>query len=301
MTGSLQDRLTHSHGLSTRLHHLRREARLTGTQLAAAAGGWPQSKVSKIELGKQLPTEDDVTAWAMACEATPEVLTELLALQRDTLTEHRLWRQRARLGHVANQNIHNQLTAASTRIRNVELTVIPGLLQTPEYAAAKLAEGAAYGYDPAEIPAAVAARLQRQQHLYDPGKTFTFIVLEAALRLLYCSPEAMLGQLDRLIPLTAGPPNITLGIIPFGVPLRAEPMNRFVLYDDDTAVVETHIGETTHRGEQAATYAQALDRLTAQALTGVEARTLIIEAMDQLRRQGLTDTASNRPSTESTG
>ncbi len=282
MTGPLQERLTRPTGLSTRLHQLRRDARLTGASLASAAD-WPQSKISKVELGKQMPTEDDVTAWATICGAPPETLTELLTLQRQTLTEHRLWRQRARLGHVANQNIHNQLTAASTVIRTLELTVVPGLLQTPEYAAAKFAEGDAHGYDPSEIPAAVAARLQRQQHLYDPSKTFVFLVLEAALHLLYCSPEAMLAQLDRLVSLTAGPTNITLGLIPFGVRLHTEPMNRVVLYDESTAVVETQVGETTHHGEQASAYAQALDRIRAEACTGEQARTLINQAMSRLR------------------
>ncbi|MDQ1292140.1 MAG: Helix-turn-helix protein [Actinomycetota bacterium] len=288
MTGSLQERLTRSDGLSTRLHQLRRGAHLTGVRLASSAD-WPQSKISKIELGKQMPTEDDVTAWATICRAAPETLVELLALQRETLTEHRLWRQRARVGHVANQNIHNRLTANATRIRTLELTVVPGLLQIPEYASAKFVEGGAHGYDPAEIPAAVAARLQRQQHLYDPGKTFDFLILEAALHLLYCSPETMIAQLDRLLPLTAGPANITLGIIPFGIRLHSEPMNRVVVYDETTAVVETQVGETTHHGEQTTAYVQALERLLRQAHTGEDARALITHAMSCLRRQGCND------------
>jgi hypothetical protein len=119
-----------------------------------------------------------------------------------------------------------------------------------------------------------------------PASPVVVPVLEAALHLLYClycSLEAMLAQLDRLIPLTAGPANITLGIMPFGVRLRTEPMNRVILYDETTVVVETQVGETTHHGEQATAYAQALDHLQAEARTGEQARALITQAMSRLR------------------
>lgn len=69
--------------LGLRLRELRRDARLTGRQLAAVHG-WHPSKVSKIEGGKQTPSEADIEAWARAC-GQPELVDELTAtLRADT-------------------------------------------------------------------------------------------------------------------------------------------------------------------------------------------------------------------------
>src|SRR5215510_5177333 len=63
-------------GLTERLVRLRRAAGLSGDQLAARLA-WARSKVPKLENGRQMPTEADLTAWAEACgqpEAAPELL-----------------------------------------------------------------------------------------------------------------------------------------------------------------------------------------------------------------------------------
>ena len=51
--------------------------------------------------------------------------------------------------------------------------------------------------------------MHRQQVLYDTSKAFEFVFTEAALYLLPCSRQVMLGQLDRLLSL--GMDNVTLG------------------------------------------------------------------------------------------
>jgi hypothetical protein len=94
----------------------------------------------------------------------------------------------------------------------------------------------------------------------------------------------MRTQLDRL--LTAiGIPHVELGILPVGVPLDTAPQHAFVLYDD-VAVVETFAAETTHGEEDSALYAHVMDRLWAQALTGNDARQLVIQATQYLQPDG---------------
>jgi transcriptional regulator with XRE-family HTH domain len=44
--------------------------------------GWGQSKVSKIETGRQLPAEADLRAWAQATNADPGELLALLEQAR---------------------------------------------------------------------------------------------------------------------------------------------------------------------------------------------------------------------------
>jgi hypothetical protein len=171
---------------------------------------------------------------------------------------------------------------SARRIRNFEVSVIPGLLQTADYARHRLLEGARmHGGDQGEVESAVAERMRRQEILYDQTRTFEFVVTEAALRLLLCPAPTMRGQLDRLNTLTFQIPNITFGIIPFGVELRTAPQNGFLILDE-LAIVESVAVETTHTGVEAASYASAMDGLLDEAHTGEAARAIILSAAHAL-------------------
>jgi hypothetical protein len=76
----------------------------------------------------------------------------------------------------------------------------------------------------------------------------------------------MRAQLD-LLQTVIGVPNVRLGIIPLGVQLDTVPQNNFVL-DDDVAKVETFVGESSHTGDQAASYAAIVNRLWTTASRG---------------------------------
>ncbi|MFE9694613.1 Scr1 family TA system antitoxin-like transcriptional regulator [Micromonospora sp. NPDC005806] len=101
------------------------------------------------------------------------------------------------------------------------------------------------------------------------------------LRWLLTSPEVMRGQLDRL-QTVVGVPNIRFGILPLGVPLATTPQNSFQMYDD-VAIVETFVGETTYRDDEAASYTRAIERLWQEAVTGEDARRLIVRAAQELQ------------------
>lgn len=49
--------------LGKRLRELRQAADMSGRQLAESLS-WPPSKVSKLENGRQTPTDDDIRKWA---------------------------------------------------------------------------------------------------------------------------------------------------------------------------------------------------------------------------------------------
>ena len=95
-----------------------------------------------------------------------------------------------------------------------EPAIIPGLLQTAEYARARFAEGVQLFNTPNDIDYAVRTRMQRQEMLYRRDKRFHFVLTEAALRYRRCAIEVLLAQLDRLMSLSALP-NVKLGIIGF--------------------------------------------------------------------------------------
>ena len=157
-------------GLAERLNGLREAAGLTGEALAGTLG-WSPSKVSKIQNGRQLPTAKDIQAWAGAT-GHPEVTDELLALRRQAETINTRWRRRlGEGGEPTVQQDINELTRNAARIRNAQVTVIPGLLQTPGYARAIFTQVSAV-YPAVDIDAAVEARMRRREILHEEDRTF---------------------------------------------------------------------------------------------------------------------------------
>ena len=275
-------RLNQPGGLAERLYRLRKDAGLTGDQLASALG-WGEktgrTKVSKIENGHQYPSAGEIRAWAAACRH-PEAADALLDMLAGVQAVRHQWRGQLRSGHAPVQEDLDRRTRTAKRIRNAETVLVPGLLQTAGYARGIMAETADV-WGTTDIDAAVAARLTRQQVLYDAGKTFEFVMTEAALRLLPCPSQVMRGQLDRLLSLDLG--NVTLGIIPFGVPLAMPAINSFLMVDD-VVIMESYGSEDEGGEEESAAYARIFGELMAEAVTADEARRLITLAAGELRR-----------------
>ena len=278
----IEDWLTQPDGMAVRLRSLRAQAGLPGKDLAARLG-WQPSKVSRLENGRQMPTDDDLRAWTSASNATESDVRELLDLLGEAHAVHLDWKRRFRRGQASVQRNYNNLVRDAGRVRHFETVYVPGLLQTPEYARRVLAEMTdLHGDQAADVDDAVTERLTRQRYLYEPGRQFQFLLSEAVLRFLLTPPDVMRSQLDRLQSVI-GAPNIWFGILPFGVPLGTAPQNSFQLYDD-LAIVETIVGETTHTGDEATAYARALDQLAGNAMTGDAARRLILQASETLPR-----------------
>lgn len=278
----VNEQLNQPGGLAERLFRMRKAvAGLTGDKLAADLH-WPRSKVSKIENGRQMPSAEDIRAWTQAC-GRPEEADELAALLADVQSVHRRWRRRIRQGQAAIQEDMDRRTRQAKRVRNAEVAVIPGLLQTAGYARA-IATQIAAAYGVSDIDAGVDARMRRAEILYDRDKTFEFVITEAALRLPPCPPQVMLGQLDRLMTVT-NLDNVTLGIIPFGNELQMTPLNGFLMLDE-AAIVETYHEEDPNLSEEdAAAHARIFDLLMAEAVTGENARHLIAAAAADLREE----------------
>src|SRR5437870_999648 len=115
--------------LGLRLRELRRQAGLTGSRLAASLS-WPASKVSKLENGRQTPTDDDILAWTGATGASAEA-EALLASLHTLETQHAEWQRVLRMGLRAHQHELVDLEGRTKLLRAFEAMVVPGLLQTP--------------------------------------------------------------------------------------------------------------------------------------------------------------------------
>jgi transcriptional regulator with XRE-family HTH domain len=266
--------------LGKRLRELRQRAGLTGRQLAESLA-WPASKISKLENGQQTPTDEDIRALTHATNSDD---TEALLASLHTLeVQHAEWQRLLRGGLRPRQNELARLDQKTRLFRAFEATVIPGLLQTAEYARSRFIEGTRRLKVPGDIAEAVQARVQRQDILYRPDKRFHFVLTEAALRFRLCSPAVMLGQLDRLVSLSALP-NVRLGIIGFDAQYSGtSPWHGFWLYDNDRVLVETFSAALDLRQPQEVElYADAFEQLAAVASYGQPARAILTRVIDDL-------------------
>jgi transcriptional regulator with XRE-family HTH domain len=266
--------------LGKRLRELRQQADMSGRQLAESLS-WPHSKVSKLENARQMPTDNDIRAWTRATDSESE--TEGLLASLHTLeVQHAEWQRVLRIGLRPHQSEIADRDARTRLFRVFEATVVPGLLQTAEYARSRLAQGVLLYKARNDINEAVLARMKRQELLYRPDKRFHFIITEAALRLRLCSTEVMLGQLDRLVSLSALP-NVKLGIIGSSTQYVVGPWHGFWLRDTDRVMVETFSAELNlAQPQEIELYGNIFEQFAAVASYGRAARTIITRIVDDL-------------------
>ncbi|MEO6087248.1 MAG: Scr1 family TA system antitoxin-like transcriptional regulator, partial [Umezawaea sp.] len=161
------------------LRHLRVTAGLSGKQFAGKVG-WHPSKVSKIENGKQDATDSDVATWLEAVDAPESVARQMRDRLREIRIEANAWKRQLHTGHSQRQEYSRGIEDEASTIRVFELIVIPGLVQTAEYAREIFTTAAEFQETPRDTGEAVRIRLERQHALYDSAKRVELLITEAA-------------------------------------------------------------------------------------------------------------------------
>jgi transcriptional regulator with XRE-family HTH domain len=256
-------------GLGTRLRAIRETAGLSGAEMASALGaGWRQPKISKIETGRQLPTAEEIIAWARATGADVE---SLLTLRAKAAAEYSAHKDRIADagGRVARQDEITALAASCSFLATYQPSVIPGRLQIPSY----MRGLAPPDTDDAEVGRVIAAKLRRQAIMYEPGRRIVHIVGEAALRtriggMSVATLHAQLGHLAEMADL----PGHTFGVIPFSQIIPFTPLSGWSMYDHDLVNIELLDGSLQITEPDAlARYSRWLEQLLEVALTGADA------------------------------
>ena len=266
--------------LGQRLRSLRTSAGLSGKGLAESLG-WPPSKISKIEHGQQTPSLEDLTSWARACDAEDRT-AELTKMLSNIETLYSQWQTILRAGTGQRQQTYQEIEAATHTLRVFESLLVPGLLQTPDYARVRLAENIEMWGGLNDLDDGVRQRMRRQEILYDSGRRFYMLLSEAALRTLLCPPRVMAGQLERLIALSLMD-TVRLGIVPFTTVLPLSPKHGFWIYDDRLVTAETVTAELhLTQPEDVAHYRRVFDAISGVAQYDREARQIILRALEDL-------------------
>lgn len=260
--------------LGAELRALRTSAGLTSGE-AARLVGWHQSKVSRIETGTSGVKPADVRLLFDAYGvADPELrdLLMMLAGSDDSGGRHHWWHAyRGALPPTYRDFI--SLESQAGAMRTLETTVVPGLLQTPEYARA-VTRAAVEGLQEDRLDTLVEVRLARQDVLRaDPPLKLSAVLDEAVLRREVGGPGVMARQLERLVE-AARLPQVRLQVLPFAAGAHIGVTGPFVIFSfsstsDLDVVVLDHLTSSLYleRKEDLQAYTEAFNALQIHALS----------------------------------
>lgn len=266
--------------VADRLRELRRDAGLSGQALANATG-WYKSKVSRLENAVTPPSDGDVRAWCTACGAEGEA-ADLIAASRSAESMYIEWRRLQHTGLRRLQESYIPLFERTKTFRVYCSNVVPGLLQTDEYATALLGSIRAFRNTPNDLSEAVEARLKRSTVIRQGNHCFALLVEEAVLYHRVGGPATMAGQLGYLLSVMALPA-VSLGVIPFTADRRMWMIETFSVYDDVQAQVELLTAQVNVTSpSEVHDYLKAFREFSKLAVYGAEARALITRAIDSL-------------------
>jgi transcriptional regulator with XRE-family HTH domain len=249
------------------LRRARTAAGLSQEQLGQRVG-YTGSQVGKVETGERAPSPD----FAQRCDkALPEaggLFTRIYALARRWDGGYPSW--------FAGWIEHER---RATSLRTWEPLLIPGLLQTADYARALLSAGPDMAEDD-QLEQLVSARIERQVILDGPQPPKLWVVIdETVLHRLIGTRKIMYDQLEALAD-TSCRSHVTIQVVPAGIGAHAGLNGAFIVagFDGSPSIlyVETVVeGQTIEKPALVSRATLAFDQLRAEALPRGASRDLI--------------------------
>jgi transcriptional regulator with XRE-family HTH domain len=268
-----------------------REAKgLTQRQVADELD-WSMSKVNRIESGEVTITSTDLQALLRLLDVTdPDRVADLTAAGR--AARRRGWWDRPdyreHLTSAMTQSV--QFETEATEIRSFQPTLIPGVLQTRDYAKTILT---AWGKElaDADVAARLEVRMQRREQLFsrpDPP-TYLLILDESVPMRGIGGPRVMSEQLyDLLDMIRSG--RVTVRVLPLAS-AAIYAIGLFTIYandDEDIALyVEAELGDDViYASDRIRQHRQTFERLWNLSLSVEQSIHLIDARASTLRSQG---------------
>lgn len=213
--------------VSTELRELRRDAGLTCADVARALGT-SITKISRMETGERGLYADDVAAMLGLYRVPAKRREELLGLVRNG-AEPNWWQHKMAPVPPAWRDLIS-LESTASAIFNFQPLLVPGLLQTSEYAA-EVISGCSPKLSESAASTLVATRMARQALLTRRhAPSLRAIIDEMALRRPIGAPGVMHRQLQHLLACSERP-NVTLQVLPFAVGATPGLQGSFIVMD----------------------------------------------------------------------
>ena len=276
------------------LRELRNRERLT-VKAAAEKLEWSEAKMWRIETGQTSLRSLDVEAMCRIYGAPADLMEALMGLAKET--KARGWWHA--YGDVIPEgfDVYIGLEEAASQLAWYESELVPGLLQTEDYART-LIEADNPGFDAEEISRRVHVRMARQPlvHRATAPLQLSVVLNEGILRRPVGGPTVMSAQLARLAEVSERP-NVSVRVVPFSAGLHGGMLSgpfvilRFPLNGDGresepaTVYVDGFTGALyLDKPNEVDRYAQAFDSVWAMALNESQSRTLIRQAAKELAK-----------------
>ncbi|MFD3827155.1 DUF5753 domain-containing protein [Streptomyces sp. NPDC058625] len=224
-----------------------RDAAARTQQQAAEVISATNSKIVKMERGWVPMRDPDIRAlcefYGLTDQKAVVQLLELARLDRERRKAKGWWQDSPHPGALTE---YIAMEDAASRVLTWQLSLVPGLFQTPEYARSlAVSEGVGSWEDPAEIERIVDIRMRRQDRPVGEHSLDVYaVVWEAALRQLIGGSSTMRRQLERLLEV-AELGNVRLQVLPFhagGHPCITGPFT--ILSFDETEAVDVVQADT---------------------------------------------------------
>jgi transcriptional regulator with XRE-family HTH domain len=268
--------------LGTQLRRLREARGITAQEAARAIRG-SESKISRIELGRNSVREVDIadllSLYGITDPGEREQLLSLASQANQPGWWHRYqdvlpsWFQ-AYIG----------LEESAESIRSYDMQFVPGLLQTEDYAAAVLALG---DFSIEETERLVFLRKERQRRFSSGGLRLTAIIDEVALRRPVGDTALMRAQLEYLRDI-CDRPAFTLQVTPYPDGAHAAPASfsilQFATPELPDVVYVEHLTSAMYldKATDVERYTAAMDRLSAISATPNDSKEIIRAMLEDM-------------------
>lgn len=267
--------------LGGELRKLRGERR--GAEVAGALG-WSESKLSRIETARTGISDADLERLLHVLEISQGDRAPLRELARRGRA--RVWWAPYRSSVAEPYDEYVAFEAEAVRMCEWESQLVPGLLQTDEYAHAVIEAGADVR-DPETLQRRTALRMARQSVLSrDPAPSLCVVMDETVLVREVGGRAVLRRQLRRLYDASLRP-GVELRLLPFSAGAHAALTGAFVIFDFEGRPSVAHSedllgGQLRSRESEVRIFREAFADLRLRSLPAEETRAQIARAGDKL-------------------
>ncbi|RBQ14015.1 transcriptional regulator [Spongiactinospora rosea] len=270
--------------LGHELRRLREAARLKADDVAGRLG-WSPTKVSRIETGRVSVHHGDVSDLLDIYEIRDERLRdELTTMARQS--RQKGWWHRHRETLKRGFDSYIGLEAEASTLLTFQPQVIPGLLQTQEYARAIIMATSISSGRSDETAEKLNVRASRQELLTRNPPLSIHAILDEAIFHRQFGVEIMMGQCAKLLELSALP-NVTIQVLAFSSGAHPALDGAFNILEFplpiDPAIVyleQAASGLVLEDAHELTMYTDVFQRLAKQALPPDESASLISTLME---------------------
>ena len=249
---------------------------------------WHPTKIMRIETGRTSPHPNDVRLMLEVYGiADQDQVSALVKLARDA--RQRGWWYSYRDVLLNRYDFFIGLESEAASIRDFELAMMPGLLQTDDYARAVINSGPLeLGAD--DVERLVQVRMTRQGVLAKEDRPQLWVILdESVIRRVIGGPAVMHAQLEHLIAV-AQQGKTTIQVVQYGSGPHPGLAGPFVIFgfaevsEPEIVYLETVGGNLyVDKPQEVRLFATAFDHLRAVALSPGDTRAMLRAAADDLK------------------